>query len=195
MKRIIEQIDHGDIKFTLTSDGTLTITPANGIEGTSDTYPHLLSSKNLSLVKNIETTGTLLFVEGGCESLFSCMDQLQHADLSHFDTRNATHMKDMFYGCNSLSTLDLSHFDTRNVTNMRGMFADCQALQTLDVSHFNTSSVTKMRGMFYGRLPLPFNPRSVTLRHSQRNEYARDVLWLQLSPDPGRITLRHSQRN
>ena len=172
MKRIIEQIDHGDIKFTLTSDGTLTITPANGIEGTSDTYPHLLSSKNLSLVKNIETTGTLLFVEGGCESLFSCMDQLQHADLSHFDTRNATHMKDMFYGCNSLSTLDLSHFDTCNVTNMHGMFADCQALQTLDVPHFDTRNVTNMRGMFYGCNSLQtldvshFDTRNVTNMNS-----------------------------
>ena len=34
-------------------------------------------------------------------------------------------MKDMFYGCSSLTNTNLSNFNTSNVTNMEGMFLGC----------------------------------------------------------------------
>ena len=45
-------------------------------------------------------------------------------DLSSFDTKNATNMKGMFYGCTSLINLDISSFDTKDVIKMNDLFYD-----------------------------------------------------------------------
>ena len=37
-------------------------------------------------------------------------------------------MSNMFYNCNSLTKLDLSNFSTQNATIMRAMFTGCDSL-------------------------------------------------------------------
>ena len=64
-------------------------------------------------------------------------------------TNKAISMKNMFYGCKSLTTLDVSNFDTSNVTDMNNMFSFCNKLTTLDVSNWDTSNVTDMGLMFF----------------------------------------------
>ena len=53
--------------------------------------------------------------------------------------RGNTSCYKMFYGCKDLEVLDVSHFDTRKVTNMRNMFCGCENLTELDVSNFDKS--------------------------------------------------------
>ena len=38
-------------------------------------------------------------------------------------------MKEMFYGCNSLSNLNLSNLNTQKVTNMKDIFKGCNSLK------------------------------------------------------------------
>ena len=79
---------------------------------------------------------------------FSNMTTLGSADISKLNTNKVTNMRDMFYGCESLTTLDLSSFDTSNVTDMSYMFFNCKALTTLDLTSFDTGNVTDMSWMF-----------------------------------------------
>ena len=81
---------------------------------------------------------------------FSNMTTLGSADISKLNTNKVTNMRDMFYGCESLTTLDLSSFDTSNVTDMSYMFFNCKALTTLDLTSFNTANVANMSYMFKG---------------------------------------------
>ena len=79
---------------------------------------------------------------------FSNMTTLGSADISKLNTNKVTNMRDMFYGCESLTTLDLTSFDTSNVTDMSYMFFNCKALTTLDLTSFDTGNVTDMSWMF-----------------------------------------------
>ena len=81
---------------------------------------------------------------------FSNMTTLGSADISKLNTNKVTNMRDMFYGCESLTTLDLTSFDTSNVTDMSYMFFNCKALTTLDLTSFNTANVANMSYMFKG---------------------------------------------
>ena len=83
------------------------------------------------------------FIFCGCDSLISI-------DLSNFNTKNVTNMRNMFYFCNLLSSIDLTNFNTQNVTNLKSMFSYCNSLSSLNLSNFNTQNVTNMGYMFYG---------------------------------------------
>mgnify|MGYP002715853837 CR=1 FL=1 len=64
----------------------------------------------------------------------------------NIDSRNATSMSYMFYGCSSLTTAPA--MDTSKVTSMSLMFRDCSSLTT--VPQLDTSQVTNFDGMFLG---------------------------------------------
>ena len=74
---------------------------------------------------------------------------LENLDLSKFDTKKVTYMRNMFYNCTSLTNLDVSGFNTTKVTNFDSMFYGCSNLNEIDVSGFNTSSATAINHMFY----------------------------------------------
>ena len=78
-----------------------------------------------------------------------CTNLTNINNIEKLDTSNVKSMRNMFYGCSSLTELDLNSFDTSNVTNMYAMFYNCNNLTSLNVSSFNTSNVTSMWGMFY----------------------------------------------
>ena len=74
---------------------------------------------------------------------------LENLDLSKFDTKKVTNMRNMFYNCQKLKNLDLSSFETAMVTNMESMFYNCILLNTLKLTNkFNTQKVEDMCSMF-----------------------------------------------
>ena len=46
----------------------------------------------------------------------------------YINTYNINNMRNMFYGCSSLTSINISNFNTQNVRNMHSMFHDCQKL-------------------------------------------------------------------
>ena len=106
------------------------------------------TNKNVSsqITKISTLSGYLTKVTNMCNMFYNCA--FPSLDLSSFDTRNVTNMKQMFQYCDALTSLDLSGFNTSNVTDMSNMFDSCSALTSLDLSNFNTSKVTNMKQMF-----------------------------------------------
>ena len=51
--------------------------------------------------------------------------------LNYLDTKEATTMNRMFYGCSELTTIDVSNFDMGKVTNVERMFEYCTKLTTI----------------------------------------------------------------
>ena len=86
------------------------------------------------------------------EDMFCNCRSLSSLDLSGFNTKKVTSMREMFYYMNyfNMTSLDVSNFDTSNVTDMNHMFAECPYLSSLDLSCFNTQNVTDMASMFSG---------------------------------------------
>lgn len=83
-------------------------------------------------------------------SLFSSTPNLRSIQNEHnFDTSQVTNMMSMFHSTSSLKSLDLSTWDTRSVTDMRN-FVYNSGIEALDVSGFDTRAVTNLRGMFDG---------------------------------------------
>lgn len=66
----------------------------------------------------------------------------------NFDTSKVTTMREIFYGCESLTSLDLSNFNTNKVTDMDCMFSFCYFLASLNISSFDLSNVTNADAMF-----------------------------------------------
>ncbi len=62
--------------------------------------------------------------------------------LENWDTRSATKMSHMFYGCAQLEYIPLENWDVSHVTEFSHTFADCYKLNNLDFSKWDTSSVT-----------------------------------------------------
>ena len=105
------------------------------------------NKKVSSQITKISTlSGYLTKLTNMCNMFYNCT--FPSLDLSSFDTRNVTNMKQMFQYCDALTSLDLSGFNTSNVTDMSNMFDSCGALTSLDLSNFNTSKVTNMKQMF-----------------------------------------------
>ncbi|MBQ9190354.1 MAG: BspA family leucine-rich repeat surface protein [Bacteroidaceae bacterium] len=79
--------------------------------------------------------------------------------LAHLNTESVTSMREMFYGCSSVTRLGLgdfnsggvsysSKFKVSNVTDMTGMFDGCRKLETLNLYKWDISKVTTMYRMF-----------------------------------------------
>ena len=81
--------------------------------------------------------------------LFHDCNYLTKLNLSKFNTRNITDMKNMFFGCSSLTNINLSNFNTKNVVNISGMFFNCNLLKNIDLTYFDTENVRDMSYMFY----------------------------------------------
>ena len=58
-------------------------------------------------------------------------------------------MNGMFNECSEIDHLNLSNFNTSNVTNMLAMFNDCRKLkEIIGIEKFNTINVTNMCCIF-----------------------------------------------
>lgn len=83
-------------------------------------------------------------------------------DIGHFNTKNVTTFKNMFYASgfawkhyyfdenNKLINIppDFSKWDTSNATDMSGMFYECK-VESLDLNNWKVHNVTDMSNMFY----------------------------------------------
>ncbi len=143
----------GTCTWTLDSVGCLTIAPTNGESGTfevgsggSSAWPWENYRSEILTVRidpGVAPTGSLSYMFSRCTSLTT-------ADLSNFDTSNATSMWGMFYECSSLKIIDASGLDTSNVTSMAYLFEGCTSLTSIEgLQNWDTSSVTDMFTMFY----------------------------------------------
>ena len=155
-------------KWTLTSDGLLTIRDDDGlntenvttsfsaykqriisvdmnVSKTDDLYKMFYSCRNLqtAIVQVEEYTGTTL------GNMFESCYRLKSVDLSGLDASKVTNMNGMFAYCYALEEVNLSGMGTSSVKEMANMFYDCSALKQLDLTGLDTSNVTNMYGMFH----------------------------------------------
>lgn len=139
----------GTVKWSIDCTGLMFFAPLNGNKGTlAGTYKFWREwGEYAQFIEKIRTEGTI-YLHKNSSWLFSGCFNLIDADLSDFNTSNATDMNCMFKDCHSLECVDLSSFDTSGVSNMGGMFNSCYSLRELDLSGFDTSNVTNMHGMF-----------------------------------------------
>lgn len=78
---------------------------------------------------------------------FSGNTELKYMPL--VDTKNATTMYRMFYGC--ISLLGFPALETTNkLTDISEMFRNCQELVQVDMSHFDTTNITSISQLFRG---------------------------------------------
>ena len=82
--------------------------------------------------------------------MFYGCSSLTSLDLSGLDIWGATDMCSMFRGCSSLTSLDLSGLDISGVMDMTSMFSGCSSLESLDLSGLDTSCAEDMSDMFSG---------------------------------------------
>lgn len=76
--------------------------------------------------------------------MFSGCDSLTSVDLSKLDTTGVTDMRYMFSGCSSLESVDLSHLDTAAVTKLDHLLSGCSSLTSADLSKLDLTQVTDM---------------------------------------------------
>ena len=73
---------------------------------------------------------------------------IEHLDLSCWDTRSAKSMSHMFYGCSKLRVLDLSNWDVSHVETFSHMLADCYGLEEIKLEGWSTRSAKSFDAMF-----------------------------------------------
>ncbi|MCQ2448658.1 MAG: BspA family leucine-rich repeat surface protein [Clostridia bacterium] len=84
-------------------------------------------------------------------ALFKDCPNLVTADLRNLENKSTNKsMREMFYGCTSLTTVNLKNFNTTGVTDMCSLFLGCTNLKTVYLSTLDTATVTDMSSMFYG---------------------------------------------
>lgn len=167
----------GSCTWVIDSEGTLTISPTSGSEGTLESFvedgdtPWSDYSESILAVvieEGVSTgegaaylfahCGYLTSIEGLANldvsaatttyGMFWSCDSLTELDLSSWDVSSVQTMRYMFYGCESLVSIDVSGWDTSSVTSLYGTFSGCESLASLDVSSWDVSNVTEMHSLF-----------------------------------------------
>ncbi|MCR5339118.1 MAG: DUF285 domain-containing protein [Lachnospiraceae bacterium] len=149
----LENATDGDLSFSISEDGLLTIT------GNGD-YKDAYWTHFTPYVKNVKVN-----VSGitSTADMFSYMYYIESVDIAGLDTSNTTDMSYMFSCLYFLTEIDMSGCDTSKVTDFSGMFAVCHSLSEIDLSKNSFESVTSENGlskMFYScaslrRIDLP----------------------------------------
>ena len=85
-----------------------------------------------------------------CSYMFYNCSFISYIDLSSFDTKDVTNMREMFAGCTSIHSLPgISKWDTKNAVDMSLMFGYCLSLKSLpDISSWDTRNVINIKCMF-----------------------------------------------
>ena len=164
----------GTCIWTIDEQGTLTIAPQEGAEGTLERWNtppwyryrgrvasvriegliHVLNCRfffdGCKKLTNVDLTGLETSKATDMKCMFGDCSSLQSLDLSALDSSSAVDMSYMFSSCSSLESLDLRPLVVWNATEMNGMFANCSSLRSLNLSSLDTSSATTMNSMFEG---------------------------------------------
>lgn len=164
------------VKWTVTDDGTMTIVPTNGKEGTlntpsdvSFTYnsnwpfndshqfidPNFIGNRIKQIIAN---TGIIhVGYATGLFSTFSTADSytnnaptsLSYIDISSFDTNNCVSFNGMFACQYKLKTIKTGkNFKGTKALNCSRMFDGCKNIEHIDLSTFNTPVCTNFESMF-----------------------------------------------
>ena len=149
---IVNWTSSGTCQWMIDAGGCLTIEPLPGATS-GELGLHGWSEKK-DAVTSVVIKNRVISSPDDCRDMFSEFRNLKEADLSGFDTSNATSMVNFFACCSSLRSVNLSGLDTSKVTGMGGMFLACESLTSLDLSSLDTSNVRDMGGMFDGCLSL-----------------------------------------
>ena len=170
---IVDWTECGTCVWSIDSEGTLVVKPADGAE--SGELPYSIPWENYKAkVCSVKFEGTVKATKlqgafqdmarlekvdlsgldsSKCTAMFSMFNgcsNLRSVNLPRLDTSHVASMSTMFSGCSKLVSLDLSKLDTSGVNNMTYMFSGCSSLASLNLSGLNTSAVNYMWGMFYG---------------------------------------------
>lgn len=114
----------------------------------TSTFCWFLGMKNLTSIEGMEyldTSGVKYM-----NLMFDGCSNLEHIDVSRFNTENVESMMGMFEGCSSLEHIDVSGFVTASVESMASMFEGCSNLKSINISGFSTSQLERVSGMFKG---------------------------------------------
>jgi len=116
-------------------------------KGYSKDVKKIVIDNSVSLCDMLKTTQNFFF-SGAYDERFVNLTEIE--GMTNLKTQNVTDMRNMFYGCSSLTSIDLSRLDTRKVKYMDAMFSGCASLEELDLKYFWTHSVEQMSFMFDG---------------------------------------------
>lgn len=155
-------------KWTLTSDGLLTIRDDDGLntENVATSFSaykqriirlDMAVSEINSLYRmfdgygNLETATVKVDKYNGntLQNMFANCYKLKSVDLSGLNTGNVIYMSSIFAYCYALEEVNLSGLDTSSLKDISYMFYYCTALKQLDLTGFETSNVTNMYAMFH----------------------------------------------
>ena len=147
----------GGVTWVIDSEGTLTLSPTNGVSGVMEgivwRYDVPWYNQKRRIKKAIAKPGVSLDV--WAEYLFEDCENLTDIDLNNLNTSNTKSMANMFNGCENLTSLEgIASWNVGSVTDMSNLFfSDSYAGMRLTnveaLRNWNTSNVTNMRGMFY----------------------------------------------
>ncbi len=146
-------------KITMATSGSGDVTPwknyksqitaVTAAPGASVNYTQALFKDCPNLVtadlRNLENKSTNKSMR---EMFYGCTS-LTTVNLKNFNSTGVTDMCSLFLGCTNLKTVYLSTLDTASVTDMSYMFCACTSLVELNLSNFEMASVKTLRSMFY----------------------------------------------
>ena len=158
-----------NIKWTLDTDGKLTLEPNEGTSATLSVAlwgllqipignaPWLERVTNSDLPSQdaqyiLDNTEEILIEEGivltgDCRQMFRGFTNM--TSIVGIKLSNVTNISQMFASCEKLESINVSEWDMSTVTNASQLFSNCKALKNLDVSKWNTSKLSSMGHMFY----------------------------------------------
>lgn len=134
------------IKWTLTSDGTLTITGSGTTSGMyNDTYPYLPWTSYSEYIKkavvSITSTNTL-------QSYFRDCTKLESVTFTTSVANNVSLAK-TYKNCHSLKTIDMSKVDSSKIRKYNETFSECSSIENISFSNFSFEMTDNVSNMFY----------------------------------------------
>ena len=146
--------------WTLDNQGTLTVSPTDGVSGTMSSLGEAIAGKVMNDVKAVyiakgvkaPQNSRSLFSRTVWGSVWPEGVGATTIDVTNLDISDVTSMAYMFCGCKNLTSIPgLSGWDTSKITDMSHMFIGCDSLLDLSsLSGWDVSKVTYMSHMFYG---------------------------------------------
>lgn len=136
----------GTCSWVIDANGTLTISPTDGVSGTLGSMTYAGSApwySNRSTIQKVVVAPGVA-THRNAAYMFYCLENCTTMDVSNLDTSAATNMEGMFFGCKKVTTLDVASWDVSNVTNMAGMFGVCYKLASLNIDNWQTGALTKV---------------------------------------------------
>lgn len=139
----------GTCQWEIDSDGTLTVSPGEGVSGYHSPWEN-----HKAVVKKVvfaEEDGRKVIAPEDAYYLFSGMDKIESIDLRGMDASNIKDFQSAFAGCTSLQSVDVTGLDTSRITMIPRLFNGCSGLTALTgFDELDLSCVTYMASVFEG---------------------------------------------